>query len=85
MREPLQDPFYIVNYILRIAKFYNPGKRIVGRWCVVVNLSLSYSNQPTHSMYGTLSVKKIAANPFFWTELSDRNSRRRLFPSEVIT
>jgi len=33
----------------------------------------------------TLSVKKMAAKPFFWTELSERNSRRRLFPSEVIT
>ena len=33
----------------------------------------------------TLSVKNIAANPFFWTELSDKNSSLKLLPSDVIT
>ena len=32
-----------------------------------------------------LPVKNIAANPLFCTELSDRNSMRNEFPSDVIT
>ena len=32
-----------------------------------------------------IPVKNIAANPLFCTELSDRNSMRNEFPSDVIT
>ena len=84
------------NYIKIVCDFYSKRKKFYAqllhdfrakkmRLETLPHKNKGYRSSIHLCTKSTLSVKKMAANPFFWTELSDRNSRRRLFPSEVIT
>ena len=73
-----QPPLFVAHSSLskRFELYSNSAFDIFCMTCLL------FGNSCIHFI---LPVKNIAANPLFCTELSDRNSMRNEFPSDVIT